>query len=223
IFGEEDDGGPVDPPPTGTNLARNKPIEASSFTQSYTAANANDGNTATYWESAGLPATLTAKLGANADIEAVRIKLNPDQAWGPRTQAVEVLGREQSASGFTSLKARADYAFSPSSGSNTVTVPVTGRYADLQLKFFSNNGAPGAQVAEFEVVGAAAPNPDLTVTDLVWTPSSPSETDPVEVSATVRNAGTAASPATSVNVSLEGTVAGTAQVGALAAGASTTV
>ncbi|MFJ3535835.1 CARDB domain-containing protein [Streptomyces sp. NPDC090109] len=223
IFGEDGGGGPVDPPPNGTNLARGKPIEASSVTQSYAAANANDGNTGTYWESAGFPATLTAKLGANADVEAVRIKLNPDQAWGPRTQAVEVLGREQSASGFTTLKARADYQFSPSSGANTITVPVTGRYADVQLRFFANTGAPGAQVAEFEVVGAAAPNPDLTVTDLAWTPSSPSETDLVEVSATVRNAGTAASPATTVDVSLEGAVAGSAQVGALAAGASTTV
>ncbi|MFI1248016.1 CARDB domain-containing protein [Streptomyces anulatus] len=223
VYGEADDGGPVDPTPTGTNLARNKPIDASSFTQSYVAANANDDSTATYWESSALPATLTAKLGANAEINAVKVKLNPDQAWGPRTQAIEVLGREQSATGFTSLKARADYRFSPSSGENTITIPVTGRYADVQLKISSNSGAPGAQVAEFQVLGTAAPNPDLTVTDLVWTPASPSETDPVEVSATVRNAGTAASPATSVNVSLEGAVAGTAPVGALQPGASTTV
>ncbi|MCY0951475.1 CARDB domain-containing protein [Streptomyces sp. H27-S2] len=222
IFGEAG-GGPPDPEPSGTNLARNKPIEASSVTQSYVAANANDDSDATYWESAGFPATLTAKLGANAELQAVKVRLNPDQAWGPRTQAIEVLGREQAATGFTSLKARADYQFSPSSGGNTITIPVTGRYADVQLKVFSNSGAPGAQAAEFQVVGTAAPNPDLTITDLVWTPASPSETDPVEVSATVRNAGTAASPATSVNVSLEGAVAGTAQVGALAAGASTTV
>ncbi|MFD3756347.1 CARDB domain-containing protein [Streptomyces sp. NPDC058622] len=222
IFGEAG-GGPPDPEPSGTNLARNKPIEASSVTQSYVAANANDDSDATYWESAGFPATLTAKLGANAELQAVKVRLNPDQAWGPRTQAIEVLGREQAAAGFTSLKARADYQFSPSSGGNTITIPVTGRYADVQLKVFSNSGAPGAQAAEFQVVGTAAPNPDLTITDLVWTPVSPSETDPVEVSATVRNAGTAASPATSVNVSLEGAVAGTAQVGALAAGASTVV
>jgi hypothetical protein len=223
VFGEADDGGPVDPTPTGTNLARNKPIEASSHTQSYVAANANDDSVATYWESSTLPATLTAKLGANAEINAVKVKLNPDQAWGPRTQAIEVLGREQSATGFTSLKARADYRFSPSSGENTITIPVTGRYADVQLKMSSNSGAPGAQVAEFQVLGTAAPNPDLTVTELVWAPASPSETDPVEVTATIRNAGTAASPATSVDVSLEGAVAGTAPVGALQPGASTTV
>ncbi|MFF2302653.1 CARDB domain-containing protein [Streptomyces sp. NPDC058128] len=222
VYGESG-GGPVDPPPTGTNLARNKPIEASSTTQTYVAANANDDSTTSYWESAGLPADLTVKLGANADVTAVVVKLNPAQVWGPRTQAIQVLGREQAASGFTSLKARADYVFTPSTGQNTVTIPVSGRYADLRLTFFSNTGAPGAQVAEFQVVGAAAPGPDLTVTDLTWSPSTPSETDAVTVNATVRNAGTAAAAATTVEVSVEGAVAGSAQVGALAAGASATV
>ncbi|MFI9111539.1 CARDB domain-containing protein [Streptomyces venezuelae] len=216
-------GGPVDPPPTGTNLARNKPIEATSTTQTYVAANAVDDNTGSYWESAGFPASLTVKLGADADVTAVVVKLNPDQIWGPRTQAIQVLGRAQAASGFTSLKARADYAFSPSAGQNAVTIPVSGRYADLRLTFFSNTGAPGAQVAEFQVVGTAAPGPDLTVTDLTWTPSAPSETETVTVQATVRNAGTAAAAATTVEVSVEGAVAGSAPVGPLAAGASATV
>ena len=222
IWGESGQG-PVDPPVEGTNLARNKPIEATSTTQTYVAANANDDSVASYWESAGFPSSLTVKLGANADVQAVVVKLNPDQAWGPRTQSVQVLGREQSASGFTSLKARPDYAFSPSTAQNSGTIPVTGRYADLRLTFFSNTGAPGAQVAEFQVVGAAAPQPDLTVTDLTWAPSSPSETDAVTVDATVRNAGTAAAAATTVEVSLEGAVAGSAPVAALAAGASATV
>ncbi|MEE1738745.1 CARDB domain-containing protein [Streptomyces sp. BE147] len=222
VYGENGSG-PVDPPPAGTNLARNKPIEATSTTQTYVAANANDDSTATYWESAGLPAGLTVKLGADADVTAVVVKLNPDQVWGARTQAIEVLGRAQGASGFTSLKARADYAFSPGNGQNTVTIPVTGRYADLRLTFFSNTGAPGAQVAEFQVVGTAAPGPDLTVTDLTWEPSSPSETDSVTVNATVRNAGTAAGAATRVEVAVEGTVAGSGPVPALAAGASATV
>ncbi|MFE4590058.1 CARDB domain-containing protein [Streptomyces laurentii] len=221
VYGE---GGPDDPPPAqGTNLARNKPIEATSTTQTYVAANANDDSATTYWESAGFPSSLTVKLGANADVKAVVVKLDPGQAWGPRTQSIEVLGREQEASGFTSLKARAAYAFSPSSGQNTVTIPVTGRYADLRLTFVSNTGAPGGQVAEFQVVGTPAPNPDLTVTDLTWTPASPSETDGVTVDATVRNAGTAAAPATTVQVSLEGTVADSVPVPALTAGASATV
>ncbi|MFJ4466836.1 CARDB domain-containing protein [Streptomyces sp. NPDC089424] len=222
VYGE-DDSGPVDPPVEGTNLARNKPIEATSATQNYVASNANDDNTGTYWESAGFPAGLTVKLGSDADVEAVVVKLNPDQIWGARTQSLEVLGRADGASGFTTLKSRASYAFSPSSGQNSVVIPVTGRVADVRLTFFSNTGAPGAQVAEFQVLGKATPQPDLVVGDLTWTPASPSEADDVTVRATVRNTGTAPAPATTVNVSVEGAVAGSAPVAALAAGASTTV
>ncbi|MFE4261962.1 CARDB domain-containing protein [Streptomyces sp. NPDC056883] len=223
--GSGDPGDPGDPgtPPVGVNLAKGKPIEASSTTQSFVAANANDDSVASYWEAGGQQSTLTVKLGSNADVTGVVLKLNPDPAWGNRTQSFEVLGREQSASGFTTLKARADYAFSPGGNQNTVTVPVTGRLADVQLKFSGNTGAGGGQAAEFQVIGAAAPNPDLTVTDLAWSPAAPSESDAVTVNATVRNAGTVASPATTVNVSLEGAVAGSAPVGALAAGASATV
>ncbi|ORT58603.1 CARDB domain-containing protein [Streptomyces sp. CB03238] len=215
--------GPVDPPAEGTNLARGKPIEATSTTQNYVATNANDDSLTTYWESAGFPSSLTVKLGADADVEAVVVKLDPNQVWGPRTQSLQVLGRGQAASAFTSLKARADYAFSPSTGRNSVVIPVTGRVADLRLTFFSNTGAPGAQVAEIQVIGRAAPHPDFVVTDLTWSPASPSEADEVTVKATVRNAGTAPAPATTVNVSVEGTVAGSAPVAALPAGSSATV
>lgn len=223
VHGEDtgDDSGPS--PAVGSNLALNKPIEASSSVQSFAAANANDDKVGTYWESNGYPSTLTVKLGADADVEAVVVKLSPDQAWAARTQSIQVLGRAQSATGFTSLKDRADYPFSPSGNANTVTIPVSGRYADVRLTFFSNTGAPGAQVAEIQVVGTAAPNPDLTVTGLTWSPASPSETDDVTVNATVRNVGTAASAATTLDVSVEGVVAGSAPVSGLAAGASATV
>ncbi|MGW4027431.1 discoidin domain-containing protein, partial [Streptomyces sp. NPDC005009] len=133
VYGEAEGGeDPDDPPVTGTNLARDKPIEATSTTQNYVAGNANDDSTATYWESAGFPASLTVKLGSDADVQAVVVKLNPDSAWGPRTQSLEVLGRASDATGFTSLKARANYAFSPSAGQNTITIPVTGRVSDLR-------------------------------------------------------------------------------------------
>ncbi|MFH8581183.1 CARDB domain-containing protein [Streptomyces zaomyceticus] len=225
VYGETGDGGdPGDPPPvTGTNLARNKPIEATSTTQNYAAANANDDSTSTYWESAGFPGALTVKLGSDADIEAVVVKLNPDAAWGPRTQSLEVLGRASAAGGFTTLKARTDYVFSPSAGQNTITIPVTGRVSDLRLTGFSNTGAPGVQVAEIQVLGKAAPAPDFVVNELTWEPATPSEADEVTAKVTVRNAGTAAAAATTVNVSAEGTVAGSAAVPALTVGQSTTV
>jgi hypothetical protein len=223
IYGEAGGGNPDDPPPTGTNLALRKPIEASSTTQNYLAANANDDSTGTYWEASGQSATLTVRLGADADLSGVVLKLNPDPVWSARTQSIQVLGRKAGEAGFTSLKDRADYAFSPSGNKNTVTIPVSGRYADVRLQFFGNTGAGGGQVAEFQVVGAAAPAPDLTVTELDWSPAAPSETDPVTVDATVRNTGSAASPATTVNVSLEGAVAGSADVRALDAGESVKV
>ncbi|MFJ6700317.1 CARDB domain-containing protein [Streptomyces sp. NPDC091272] len=216
-------GDPGDPPPSGTNLALRKPIEASSTTQNYVSTNANDDSTSTYWEANGQSSTLTVKLGADADLSGVVLKLNPDGAWGARTQNLQVLGRQSGASAFTSLKARADYAFSPSGNQNTVNIAVAGKYADVRLQFFGNTGAGGGQIAEFQVVGAAAPAPDLTVTDLTWSPGTPSEADAVTVDATVRNTGTAASPASTVDVSLEGAVAGSAAVGALAPGASVKV
>jgi hypothetical protein len=215
---------PGDPdPPTGTDLAAGKTMEASSSVFNFVAPNANDNNTGTYWESTGFPATLTAHLGSDADITGVVIKLNPDQAWGTRTQNVQVLGRTQGASGYTPLKARADYVFNPSTNQNSVTIPVSGRAADLQLQVFSNTGAPGGQVAELQVLGTWAPNPDLVVTGLTWSPATPDEATAITVSATVRNAGTAASGATTLDVRLGGSVVGSATVGALAAGASATV
>ncbi|MEU3836986.1 CARDB domain-containing protein [Streptomyces microflavus] len=206
-----------------TDLARGKSVTASGSHGGFPVVNANDGQVNTYWESNGHPSNLTVKLGADADLQSVVIKLNPDPIWGTRTQDFQVLGRTQSGTAFTSLKARAGYVFNPATNQNTVTVPVSGRVADLQLQFFSNTGAPGAQVAEIQVLGTSAPNPDLTVSALSWSPSAPSETDTITVQGTVRNIGTAASAATTVNVSLGGVVVGSAPVGPLAAGASAPV
>ncbi|MFF3095209.1 CARDB domain-containing protein [Streptomyces cyaneofuscatus] len=206
-----------------TDLARGKTVTASGSHGGFPVVNANDGQVNTYWESNGHPSNLTVKLGADADLQSVVIKLNPDPIWGTRTQEFQVLGRTQSGTGFTSLKSRAGYVFNPATNQNTVTVPVSGRAADLQLQFFSNTGAPGAQVAEIQILGTPAPNPDLTVSALSWSPSSPSETDNITVQGTVRNIGTAASAATTVDVSLGGVVVGSAPVGALAAGASAPV
>jgi hypothetical protein len=206
----------------GTNLAVGKPIEASSTVFTFVAANANDNDTATYWEGSGYPANLTVKLGANATTRSVVVKLNPGTAWGTRRQTFAIQGREQSASGFTTLVGSATYTFDPATG-NTVTVPVSATTADVRLSFTANTGAPSGQVAEFQVIGDPAPNPDLTVTGLSSAPAAPVETDAVTLSATVRNAGTAGSPASAVTFYLGTTRAGTAEVGALAAGASTTV
>ncbi|MEU1398262.1 discoidin domain-containing protein [Micromonospora zamorensis] len=209
-------------PPTGSNLAIGKPITASGYVHTFVATNANDNNVATYWEGNGNPSTLTVQLGANASLSQVVVKLNPDSAWGARTQNITVLGRDQGSSSFTTLVGAANYSFSPGSG-NTVTIPVSGAAADVRLSIASNTGAPAGQVAEFQVFGTPAPNPDLTVTGMSFSPSAPVETSTITLSATVRNAGSAASGATNVNFYLGSTRVGTASVGGLAAGASTTV
>nr|WSW70920.1 discoidin domain-containing protein [Streptomyces sp. NBC_00995] len=207
-----------------SNLAIGKPITASSVVHTFVAENANDNSLATYWEGAGgsYPNTLTVKLGANADTESVVVKLNPDSIWGARTQNIQVLGREQSATAFTSLVAAKDYAFSPGSG-NTVTIAVSARVADVQLKFNSNTGSGAGQVAEFQVLGAPAPNPNLQVSALTSTPAAPVESDPVTLTATVRNSGAVAAPASKVEFRLGGSKVATASVGALAGGASAQV
>lgn len=209
---------------TGSNLAVGKPIDASSTVHTYVAANANDNSTATYWEGAGgsYPNTLTVKLGANADVDRLVLKLNPDNAWSARTQTIEVLGREQSASAYTSLVAAKSYSFDPASA-NTVTIPASARTADVRLRFTTNSGAPAGQLAEFQVIGVAAPNPDLLVTNLTTAPAAPVESDSITVTATVRNDGPTAAAASKLAVRLGDTKVATADVGALAAGAQTTV
>ncbi|MEU4242288.1 discoidin domain-containing protein [Actinoplanes sp. NPDC026619] len=198
---------------TGTNLALNQPIDASSTVFTFVAGNANDGNTATYWEGSAYPALLTAKLGANASLQQVVVKLNPDSSWGTRQQTFSILGREQSSTAFTTLVGSATYTFNPASG-NTVTIPVSGTAADVRLSFTANSGAPSGQVAEFQVLGVAAPNPDLTVTGLTFSPSAPVETDAVTLTATVKNIGTATAAATTVNFYVGATNVGAANVSA---------
>ncbi|MFE5393853.1 discoidin domain-containing protein [Streptomyces sp. NPDC056568] len=210
---------------SGSNLAVGKPISASSVVHTYVAQNANDNSTSTYWEGApgSYPNTLTLKLGADADVSRVVLKLDPDAAWSKRTQTVQVLGRGQDASGFTGLVAAKDYVFDPASGGNSVSIPVEGRVADVQLRFTSNTGSTAGQIAEFQVIGTPAPGPDLEVTKLTTSPASPVESDAITVSATVRNSGPADAPAGEVALRLGGTKVATAEVGALRAGAETTV
>ncbi|MDP9845979.1 CARDB domain-containing protein [Streptosporangium lutulentum] len=206
----------------GSNLAIGKEMVESGHVHTFVAANANDNSTATYWEGNGQPSTLTAKLGANASVTSVVVKLNPDSSWGTRTQNIQVLGREQSATGYTNLVSAQNYTFNPASG-NSVTINLSATVADVQLRFTSNSGAPGGQVAEFQVFGVPAPNPDLTVTNLSWTPASPNEANAITLSATVRNGGTAASAADSVNLSLDGTLVGTVAIPALPVNGTATV
>ena len=138
-------------------------MTATGSTFTFVPANANDGQLTTYWEgSAAYPQNLTVALGANHAITAVNVKLNPDPAWGTRTQNFQILGRDQASTTYTNLVSAANYQFVQ--GNNVVNIPVTATTADVRLRFNSNTGAPSGQVAELEVCGTPAPNPDLVVT-----------------------------------------------------------
>ncbi|MEK4516240.1 discoidin domain-containing protein [Paenibacillus sp. FSL H8-0122] len=206
----------------GGNIAIGKAISASSNTQNFIAGNANDNNTATYWEGSGNPSTLTLDLGANHNITSIVLKLNPAAEWATRTQNIQVLGHNQNSTTFSNLVAAQNYTFNLASG-NTVTIPVTATVKRLQLAIAANSGAPGGQIAEFQVYGTPATNPDLTITGMSWTPASPVETSAVTLNTVVKNSGTAAAAATTVNFYLNNELAGSAPVAALAAGASASV
>ncbi|MCE7010444.1 discoidin domain-containing protein [Kibdelosporangium philippinense] len=206
-----------------TNLAVGRSITASSVIGNFAATKANDDDPTSYWEAAPdtYPNTLTVSLGANADITSIGLRLNPAPEWGPRTQTVEVLGREQSSSAFTSLVASTGYTFDPATG-NRVDIPVSAKVADVQLRITGNTGGSGGQIAEFQVFGTPAPNPDLTVTGV--TAPATSEDSPVTATATVANVGPLASDRpTNVTFYVDGAKVATSQVGPLAAGASVPV
>jgi streptogramin lyase len=145
------------------NLALNAPISASSYTQNYAPANANDGNTSTYWEgtNGAWPTTLTVNLGATDSLSSVVLDLPPSSAWGTRTQTLSVLGSANGTS-YTTLVGSATYTFNPSTG-NTVTIPLPSGTSDqyVQLSFTANSVQNGAQASEFQVwgtTGTARPN-----------------------------------------------------------------
>ncbi|MBO0609316.1 discoidin domain-containing protein [Myceligenerans salitolerans] len=216
---------PTDPPtdPSGPNRAEGRPVTASSTQWTYAAANAVDGQVGTYWEGAGgqYPSTLDVSLAAPTALTGIRVRLNPDPAWGPRTQTFSVWGRSGTSS-WQELEPSDGHAFAPGSG-NLVDVPVSGTVTDLRLRFTGNTGAGNGQVAELEVYGALEPNPDLTVTEVTAAPASPDATTPVTLTATVENTGDRASEATTVDATVGGSTAGSADLDALDPGASTQV
>jgi parallel beta-helix repeat protein len=140
---------------TTTNLALNKPVTASSYTQVYVPANVTDGNTSTYWEAnnGAWPSTITVNLGSSQTLGSVTVDLPPSSAWSTRTQTLSVLGSTNGTS-FSTLVASATYTWNPSTG-NTVTIPLPSGTTDqyLQLSFTANNVQNGAQASEIQIFG----------------------------------------------------------------------
>jgi hypothetical protein len=85
----------------GANLAVGKTASASSTNATYVAANINDGNQATYWESTNaFPQWAQVDLATSTSIDQVVLKL--PTGWGARTQTLAVQGSADGTS-FTTI------------------------------------------------------------------------------------------------------------------------
>lgn len=150
---------PIPPTLTSTTTATKTPLPGiaggklafdNGHTLYFESKNVTDGNLNTYWEGKAYPNLLTIDLGAEHSVTAIKIKLNPDAIWSPRTQTLTVLGSTDNKT-YTTLLDSAVYSFDPATG-NQVTITflsTTVRY--VRLSFTANTGAPNGQVAEFEV------------------------------------------------------------------------
>ncbi|HET9173126.1 MAG TPA: discoidin domain-containing protein [Actinospica sp.] len=140
---------------TNTNLALNQPVTASGYTQTYVPANAVDGNTNSYWESAdnAFPQWFQVDLGASTTVGRIVMDLPPSSAWATRTQTITVQGSTDGTN-YTTLAASQGYTFDPSTG-NTAGITFTGanvRY--VKLTFTGNTGWPAGQLSELQVYGS---------------------------------------------------------------------
>jgi Pectate lyase superfamily protein/F5/8 type C domain/Abnormal spindle-like microcephaly-assoc'd, ASPM-SPD-2-Hydin len=138
-----------------TDLALNKPVTASSYTQVYAPTNAVDGNTSTYWEANNgvWPSTITVNLQSVQTLGSITIDLPPSSAWNTRTQTLSVLGSTNGSS-FSTLVSSATYTWNPSTG-NTVTIPLPAGTSDqyVEFSFTANSVQNGAQASEILIYG----------------------------------------------------------------------
>jgi hypothetical protein len=142
-------GGTTTTPPVVTDLARGRPVTESSHAQSYTGANAVDGDAGSYWESANnaFPQWIQVDLGSAVTVGRVVLRL--PGSWGRRSQTIAVQGSTNGSS-FNALSPAAARDFDPAT-SNQVTVTVTPasiRY--LRITVTSNNGWPAGQLSALE-------------------------------------------------------------------------
>jgi chitodextrinase len=140
------------PPDPNSDLARGKVTQASSTNGGFSAANAVDGNQASYWESGNgsFPHWLQVDLGAVSTVSRVVLKL--PTGWGSRVQNIAISGSTNGTT-FNTIVAAANYTFN---SEVTINFPATStRY--VRLTIASNTAWPAGQISSFEVYGTAAP------------------------------------------------------------------
>jgi hypothetical protein len=210
-----------------TNIALSKTITASGSQSGFPAANANDGNASSYWESTNnaFPQWLQVDLGQNFGVNKIVLTLPPSTSWGARTQTLSVLGSTDGTN-FSTIVGSANYTFDPTANNNTATInftSATARY--VRLNFTANTGWPAGQISEFEIFpgtgGTTGPAISTNKASLSFGNQTVGTTSGAQT-VTVSNTGNAA--ATISSVSASGPFAQTNNCGSsLAAGASCTV
>ncbi|MFE2913042.1 discoidin domain-containing protein [Kitasatospora indigofera] len=166
---------PTTPPacnPGTGNLAQGKSATATSTNQTYTAANAVDGNAASYWESANnaFPQSITVDLCAVTAVGSVTAKL--PAGWGTRTETVSVQGSTDGVS-FSTLAPSTGITLDPATG-NTATVGFTQtntRY--VRVTVTGNTGWPAAQLSELEIRATGPTTPPTTTPPTTTPPTTP--------------------------------------------------
>ncbi len=179
-------------------------LAASSTQPGYPASNANDANTATYWESAdgaAYPQTLTANLGSVRSLGSVTLDLPP--TWGARTETLSVLGSDNDSS-WTTLVGSANYTFNPAPGNTlSLTLPAGTAEQYLRLNFTANTGWSAAQISEFQIFPGGSGSSGATLaaspTSLAFGSQTVGATSGAQT-VTVSNTGIAAAAVSSVSV-----------------------
>ncbi|GAA5193099.1 glycosyl hydrolase family 28-related protein [Rugosimonospora acidiphila] len=137
------------------NLTLGATMTASTITDGFPAANTNDANQSSYWESQDgtggvFPGTqtLTVNLGAAKSVGRLVLKLPP--GWGTRTETIAV-ATSTDGTDFTTVAPATGVVFDPGVDNNAATIPIPSSSAQyVRLSFTSNDQWPAAQLAEFE-------------------------------------------------------------------------
>lgn len=140
--------------PEGENIVRDAKIEDNGYHDVYNARKVKDSdvNGQSYWEgvSNAYPNILTAVFEEDRTIHAMKLMLCPKPIWSARTQSFSV---EISTDGenFTELVAKQEYEFTPDCNNEVVLEFDAVTVRAVRLNFYSNTGAEGAQLAEWEI------------------------------------------------------------------------
>lgn len=143
--------------PTGENIARQAKIEDNGYNDVYNARKVKDNNVngQSYWEgvSNAYPNILTATFEEETSIHAMKLLLCPKPIWSARTQSFSV-DISTDGENFTEFMTKQDYEFTPDRNNEVVLEFDAITVKAIRLNFYSNTGAEGAQVAEWEIYSA---------------------------------------------------------------------